>query len=195
MTDDCLLLSCELHRILFLYWMIDPEFLASHKVINCKLIAALWVENAIVNLKATKEGPVSITWLCKHIGKLLQLFEYSEWILQIKLKDWLHEPRDHVVTPSFKPASLNPKTASCTLLHLFHLLCASQKVTKICRNVFPVVHAISQNILSMFIKMRWRYGPKIVCPYFLRSKPYFRTSVRLPHDHWLSMVPRSQTSL
>ena len=58
---------------------------------------------------------------------------------------WLHEPRDHVVTPSFKPASLNPKTASCTLyeLHLFYLLCASQKGTKICRNVFPVVHAIS----------------------------------------------------
>ncbi len=28
--------------------------------------------------------------------------------------DWLREPRDHVVTSSFKPASLNPKTASST---------------------------------------------------------------------------------
>ena len=30
--------------------------------------------------------------------------------------DWLHEPRDHVVTSSFKPASLNPKTASWVTL-------------------------------------------------------------------------------
>ncbi len=69
----------------------------------------------------------------------------------------------HVVTSSFKPASLNPKTASCTQflivhvwmcignpliyeLHLFGRLCASQKVTKIRRNVFPVIHAISQTL-------------------------------------------------
>ncbi len=66
----------------------------------------------------------------------------------------------HVVTFSFKPVSVNPKTASCTQfylhnwmssigsplayeLHLFGWFYASQKVTEIRRNVFPVVHAIS----------------------------------------------------
>ena len=69
-----------------------------------------------------------------------------------------HGPR--IVTPSFKPAFFNPMTASCTLFHLhvwmasmgnslayelnlFDPFCASQKVMKVWRNVFPVVHAIS----------------------------------------------------
>ena len=55
-----------------------------------------------------------------------------------------------VVTPSFKPASLHVWVTSIGNpfpyeLHLFHQLCASQKVTNICRNVFPVVHAISHS--------------------------------------------------
>ncbi len=72
--------------------------------------------------------------------------------------DWLHEPQDHVVTSSFKPASLNPKTASCTQF-LFGRFCASQKVTENGRNVFPVVHAISPWILAssyyMYYQAAW----------------------------------------
>ena len=65
----------------------------------------------------------------------------------------------HVVTSSFKPASLNAKTASHSQfqivwmssignplayqLHLFGRICASQNVTQIGRNVFPLLDAVS----------------------------------------------------
>ncbi len=60
-------------------------------------------------------------------------------LLPIIAYDRLHEPRDHDVTPSFKPASLNPKTQ----LHMSDWFCASQLVTKIGSNVFPLVRATS----------------------------------------------------
>ena len=65
--------------------------------------------------------------------------------------DWLHEPQDCSVAPSFTPVSLNPKTASCTL-HLFDRFCASQRVMKVWRNAFCVVHTISLYVwLSLII--------------------------------------------
>ena len=49
----------------------------------------------------------------------------------------------YVVISSFKSASLNPNTFAYDI-HLFGRICASQRVTKIERKMFSVVHAISQ---------------------------------------------------
>ncbi len=54
--------------------------------------------------------------------------------------------RTHIVTSSFKPALLNPKTASCTLfyeLHWFGRLPVTQKATKTDRSILPLFDAIS----------------------------------------------------
>ncbi len=62
----------------------------------------------------------------------------------------------HFVTSSLKPASLNLKTASSTVCIWVTLVSpivcipgASQEVTKIRRNVFPVIHAITLRLCSV----------------------------------------------
>ena len=78
--------------------------------------------------------------------------------------DWLHEPWD----PSIKPASLNPKTASCTLfyeLHLFGPFYAPMKVKKISRNVFSLFDTISHCIGPTSVScIMASYASLFVCP-------------------------------
>ncbi len=91
-----------------------------------------------------------------HDGKILHCHSCS---LDSSLTDCMNLGT-HVVTSSFKPASLNPKTASRTQF-LFGRFSASQNITEISRNVFPVVHAISPYSLSFYYPRINRRGNRI----------------------------------
>ncbi len=80
---------------------------------------------------------------------------FSNWLIawtlgprcNAQLQTSFFKPKDSFMDPILDPFAYE--------LHLFHLLCASQRVTKLCRNVFLVVHAISHLFWHLFFPGGW----------------------------------------